>query len=137
MPTLISSRLSRRRFALSLAALPLLAGAAAVGALVGAAVPARAESFLTAIADLPLAPGLDELAGQGLVYDKPGGRIVEAYAAGQTSAPAVRAFYAETLPQLGWEALGETAWRREGERLDLAVLSETGTILVRFTLRPE
>lgn len=106
----------------------------------GAIRPAAAESFLTAIADLPLAPGLSELSDQGLVFDKPGGRIVEAYAAGQTSAAAVRSFYAETLPQLGWQALGagsEGAWRREGERLDLAVLSETGTILVRFTLRPE
>ena len=49
----------------------------------------------------------------------------------------MRGFYAETLPQLGWQAVGEGAWRREGERLDLAVLSETGTVLVRFTLRPE
>lgn len=127
MPTL-------RRPWLALALLPLLLG---LGATTGTVRPAAAESFLTAIADLPLAPGLAELTDQGLVFDKPGGRIVEAYAAGQTSSSAVRGFYAETLPQLGWQSAGEGSWRREGERLDLAVLSETGTILVRFTLRPE
>ncbi len=122
-------RFTKRLFALLVVALPVLSA--------GVSGAARAETFLTAIADLPLAPGLNELSGQGLVFDKPGGRIVEAYAAGQTAAAAVKVFYGETLPQLGWQPLGGESWRREGERLDVTVLSETGTILVRFTLRPE
>ena len=45
-----------------------------------AASAARAEAFLSAYEDLPLAPGLTEAQGSGLAFDSPSGRIVEAYA---------------------------------------------------------
>jgi len=109
-------------------ALALLAGPAASGA--------RAEGFLTAIPDLPLAPGLVELTDRGVIFDKPGGRIVEAYAQGGIAGAAVRRFYGDTLPQLGWQALSADSYLREGEQLDVAILTESGGTLVRFTLRP-
>lgn len=116
-----------------LLALVLFAGASGGGA--------KAGQFLEAIEDLPLMPGLAELTDRGLAFDKPGGRIVEAYAQGAVTAAAVRAFYGATLPQLGWQALSRESFLREGEQLDVTVLSEAadgsgGGTLVRITLRP-
>ncbi len=102
---------------------------------------ARAAGFLEAIEDLPLMPGLEELVDRGLAFDKPGGRIVEAYAQGPVTARAVQGFYGDTLPQLGWQPLSAESFLREGEQLDVTVLTEAadgqgGGTLVRFTLRP-
>lgn len=113
-------------------ALALLAGLSGGGA--------RAEGFLGAIPDLPLMAGLTELTQRGVVFDQAGGRIVEAYAEGPVAAAAVRRFYGETLPQLGWQALGSGAdgdsYGREDERLEVVILGESGGTLVRFTLKP-
>lgn len=98
---------------------------------------AAAEAFLQAIPDLPLMEGLSELQNEGLVFDKPDGRIIEAYARGQVQSEAVLRFYEQTLPQLGWQAIEPQAWRREGERLDIAVTQEAPYTLVRFVLKPE
>ena len=53
----------------------------------------------------------------GVVFDSPGGRIVDAYATGDVSQSAVRDFYAATLPQLGWRALSVGVYQRENEIL--------------------
>jgi hypothetical protein len=102
---------------------------------------ARAQNvgFVADVEDLPLMPGLSEIAGAGLVFDKPEGRIVEAYARGSLTPEAVLAFYRRSLPQLGWVAAGSAAYHREGERLDLEVLGQdtAGTVVVRFSLSPE
>lgn len=102
---------------------------------------ARAQDagFIAGVEDLPLMPGLKEIVGAGLVFDKPEGRIVEAYASGSLSAEAVLAFYGRSLPELGWKAASSAAYHREGERLDLEVLGRdaSGTLVVRFSLSPE
>jgi len=98
---------------------------------------ARADGFLRAPADLPLAPGLVEVGDAGVAFDSPGGRVVEAYAAGDVAAATVRDFYARTLPQLGWQPAGDDAWRREGERLTLELIPGDGALTVRFYLAPE
>jgi hypothetical protein len=46
------------------------------------------------------------------------------------------AFYARTLPQLGWKATGASNWVREGERLRLAVIVKKDTLTVQFSLTP-
>lgn len=100
----------------------------------------RAEghaAYLAAVADLPLMPGLAELPGAGLVFDQPSGRIVEAYAQGAVSRAAVRAFYLDTLPNLGWRAKAETLFQREGEELRLDISGDDGALVVRFTLQPQ
>ena len=101
---------------------------------------ARAEghgAYLAAVADLPLMPGLAEVPGAGLVFDQPSGRIVEAYAQGAVSRAAVRAFYLDTLPNLGWRAKAEALFQREGEELRLDISSANGALVVRFTLQPQ
>jgi hypothetical protein len=101
---------------------------------------ARAEghaAYLAAVADLPLMPGLAEVPGVGLVFDQPSGRIVEAYAQGAVSRAAVRAFYLDTLPNLGWRAKAEALFQREGEELRLDISGDDGALIVRFTLQPQ
>ncbi|MBI2239227.1 MAG: hypothetical protein HYU59_00330 [Magnetospirillum gryphiswaldense] len=98
---------------------------------------ARAQGFLTAYEDLPLAPGLTEVAGSGLSFDTPGGRIVEAYARGAGKAADILAFYAATLPQLGWTKAGPAEFRRDDETLKLAIETQGRDVVVHFTIAPE
>ena len=104
--------------------------------------PAAAQSgFVAEVADLPLMPGLSEVEGAGVVFDKPSGRIVEAYAQGAVTREAVLRFYRDTLPQLGWHETGAASFRREGERLALEFIESKeqggGPLTLRFVLKPE
>ncbi len=102
-----------------------------------AAAPAWAEGFLSAYEDLPVAPGLTEVAGSGVSFDSPGGRIVEAFAQGQVKAAEVLKFYAATLPQLGWTRETDTLYRREAEVLRLDPVTQGKGVTVRFAVSPE
>ena len=100
---------------------------------------ARAQDggFVSEIPDLPLMPGLTELADAGIAFDKPSGRIVEAYARGAVERAAVLAFYRESLPQLGWSPDGERRFAREGETLLIEVIDDAAPLTLRFSLRPQ
>src|SRR5689334_6805677 len=69
------------------------------------AKPAEPQ-FVAGIGDLPLMPGLSPVPEQDVVFDKPAGRIVQAVARGPVKPADVSRFYAETVPQLGWRAVG-------------------------------
>lgn len=110
-------------------------------ALAPAMAPVLAQNtvtFISTIEDLPLMPGLVEEAG-GMVFDSPGGRIVEAFATGEVSQGAVRDFYGETLPQLGWRPLGVGVYQREREILKVEFPGGPGAappLTVGFSLSP-
>ncbi|MGQ0663416.1 MAG: hypothetical protein ACT4P2_07480 [Pseudomonadota bacterium] len=99
---------------------------------------AAGDGFFAALEDLPVMPGLVELAERGVVFDAPEGRIVEVYAEGTVGREDVLGFYASTLPQLGWRPAGPSDFRREGERLILEFPAggAAGRLLVRFYLAP-
>ncbi|NQU56600.1 MAG: hypothetical protein HQ513_05140 [Rhodospirillales bacterium] len=105
---------------------------------------AAAESqFLSAIEDLPLMTGLNEVDGGVMVFDSPAGRIVEALTMGAVSKDAVLRYYRQTLPQLGWLERPPGQFSREGEMLKLEfpqtqAISGSGSplISVRFMLSP-
>ncbi|GIK97513.1 MAG: hypothetical protein BroJett029_17220 [Alphaproteobacteria bacterium] len=120
-----------RRAAQALALSAPLVLAIAAGPVLGEA------AFLTGVEDLPLMPGLSEVAGAATVFDAPQGRIVESFASGHVSAEDVLAFYGQTLPQLGWHAAGPREYRREGEKLTLEVTPGATETTVRFTLAPQ
>lgn len=103
------------------------------------AVPraAPADTFVAGTEDVPLIAGLEPVKGSSVVFDKPQGRIVEAQARGPLSRRKVAAFYAATLPQLGWSAAGRNAWQREGEVLRLDFSGRDGHLTVDFTLSPQ
>ncbi len=95
-----------------------------------------AERFTSIIDDLPLMAGLTEV-GDGVSFATDEGRIAEVTAQGQVTRKAVLAFYARTLPQLGWMALGKGRYVREGETLELMIRkTKVGTVSVRFALAP-
>ncbi len=131
---MVSFRCSRR-FAVLFAALlwiglGLPAGAQDSGA-------QDSDGFVGGVADLPLMPGLAEMPDRGLIFDKPGGRIVEAYAAGAVAPGAVASFYDTTLPQLGWQRDRSGGYLREGERLELTLTEAAGLVTVQFRLFPQ
>jgi len=99
------------------------------------------DGYVAGIPDLPLMPGLKTLPDSGLVFDKPGGRIVEAFAisesGGSMSEQSVIAFYDETLPQLGWRRETAGAYLREGERLEVDTSRDARGITVHFRLFPQ
>jgi hypothetical protein len=103
------------------------------------------DRFVAGINDLPLMAGLAPVAGQNVVFDAPGGRVVEAWAAGSVTREAVLSFYGSTLPQLGWTVAAPDLFRREGETLRLefppgapqgAASAASGALLIRFYLSP-
>lgn len=108
-----------------------------IGLLWGAAsTPVRADAFVDGFEDLPLMPGLANVPAASVSFDAAVGRIVVAFAEGRVGTPAVRAFYAETLPQLGWSPDGVGRWTREGEVLTVDTVVESDGLVVRFELAP-
>ncbi len=95
------------------------------------------ERYVPGFEGLPLMAGLEVEPGSAMVFDKPGGRIVEAAANGAVPEARIRSWYAEALPQLGWQRGGEGLSRREGEVLSLAVTAEGAGARVAFRLNPQ
>ena len=103
----------------------------------GLKAQAPGAGFLATIEDLPLMPGFVEALDEGMVFESPSGRIAEAFATGAATRDGVLAFYADTLPQLGWTREGPGRFRRENEILELEITGESGSPLtVRFALAP-
>ncbi|MCC7017574.1 MAG: hypothetical protein IT564_10280 [Rhodospirillales bacterium] len=98
--------------------------------------PDEEAVFLSVIEDIPLMPGLVEDETRAIVFDAAQGRLAETYARGRLAVEAVREFYGETLPALGWRADGETRWVREGEALTLEIQEGPDGIDARFSLSP-
>ena len=111
--------------------------AAALLLVLAGIAPATATDFLSGVEDLPLAPGLREVTHAGMVFDTPGGRIVEAYAVGSGNADDFLGFYRRTLPQLGWRRLDGDRYAREGERLVIEVSRRDAALTVQFRITPE
>lgn len=91
--------------------------------------PALAEAaYFAAIEDLPLPPGFTERASAGEGFAGDSGRIVLVSAEGALAPVAVRDFYYDTLPQLGWSVSPQTdgalVFQRGREQLNFTV--ETG-----------
>jgi hypothetical protein len=105
--------------------------------------PAGAQSFVAqpfayvpGTGDIPLMPGLAMVPNSGMVFEAPGGRLVEAFARGQHTPSEVLAFYGATLPQMGWTAATPGSFHREGETLDLEFIGQAPNLTVRFSLAP-
>ena len=74
-----------------------------------------ASKFVPGINDLPLMPGLTLWSETPMVFDTPGGRIIEVFAIGKVPLTRIRYFYRETLPQLGWQLKNKHALQRHSE----------------------
>ncbi|MBM3518786.1 MAG: hypothetical protein FJX56_13170 [Alphaproteobacteria bacterium] len=102
----------------------------------GAAL-AQEAAFVGGTEDVPLMPGLADLPDRLVVFDAPGGRIVEAFATGAVGRAELRRFYDEALAALGWRAARPFVWTRAAETLTIDVPEETdGKAAVRFSIHP-
>ncbi|MBL8700933.1 MAG: hypothetical protein JNK67_21335 [Alphaproteobacteria bacterium] len=102
----------------------------------GCAAGEAQGDFLAGLEDLPLMPGLSEAPSGRTTFETPDGRIVERNAAGSVTRAAVLRFYAETLPQLGWQPAGEGQFTRGSERLRLDFAGGAEPLVVRFLITP-
>lgn len=93
-------------------------------------VMAAASEFSSVIEDLPLMPGMQEMKDRAVVFDKPGGRILETTTT--TATADVSNFYANALPPLGWRTAGNNAYIRNGELLTITVEKNS----VQFKITP-
>lgn len=82
-------------------------------------------------------PGLIERSDATLVFDKPGGRVIESVAEMQSlSDDQVRQYYASSLPQFGWEMAGQDIFIRQNEALELAFENDSGHEILRIMVSP-
>lgn len=94
------------------------------------AAPAVADTlYFAAIEDLPMPPGFVERE-PGSSFDSAQGRLVLAFADGQLPGLAVRDFYYDALPQLGWSISpqpdGALVFQRGREQLSFTVEQREG-----------
>lgn len=96
---------------------------------------AKAEQqFFETLYDVPVMQGLTEIPDMAMVFDKPNGRISQAGALMKgVSQESVKAFYTQTLPQLGWKINQSGIYTREGEKL---TISFEGTEMVKLLVEP-
>ena len=99
---------------------------------------AAAGTFLAGIEDVPVPPGFTENQAASMVFDSPSGRIIEAEATGNSlSREQVAAFYAQTLPQLGWTRISDTEFRSDSETLKITFeQSKKPLLAVHYNLTP-
>lgn len=128
------------RLAVAALAAALAACAAPTPGPAPAAAPAvPAEGYFAGIDDLPLAPGLVERPGERTSFETVAGRIEARGAAGRASREAVALFYAQALPQLGWQPQADGTYARGGERLGLEFSNppeDAATLLLRILITP-
>lgn len=105
----------------------------AAAAACASAPAAHATQFLTAIDDVPLPQGLTEKP-EPLIFESDQGRVVRTSAEGNIVGDRISAFYAETLPALGWKPVQEpdgVVYAREDERLTIRIREPANNAPVR------
>jgi hypothetical protein len=121
--------------------IPLLLAALVIAAGVFAWTTAQAQAakpvaYVAGLEDVPLMAGLSPTRTNDVAFDSPLGRIVIVNTQGTVERGGVLAFYAASMAELGWDRIGDAAFRREGELLRLEFGEHGHLITVRFTLSP-
>jgi hypothetical protein len=100
-------------------------------------VQAEGSRFFTELADIPVMPGLFELVDETMIFDKAEGRVVESAAASETkNSNEIKAFYNQTLPQMGWVRVREGVFQRGAEQLHLTIETRGNLRILRLSLTP-
>ena len=93
--------------------------------------------FFSSLQDIPLMPGMEELDGHAVSFDKPGGRISESFALiHDLKQGDVLRFYHATLPQLGWGRVSEYRFFRQSETLEIYFGKIEGRAIIRIMIGP-
>ena len=104
-------------------------------AFAGLSFAADQSRFSTVVDDLPLMDRMVE-ADDGMTFTTPAGRIANVETIVPSSRKEVLAFYAATLPQLGWTKTAEATFVREGEMLNVTFESNGSDLNVHFAISP-
>ena len=98
----------------------------------------RAAPFLTSLDDIPLMTGLTEQVNEGVAFETPAGRIIDAEVRGpHGDLGTILSFYDATLASLGWQMLGHGRYLREGEVLQITPSRFASGVRVDFSLTPQ
>ena len=93
--------------------------------------------FFSALQDIPLMSGMEELADHAVSFDKPSGRISESFALiHDLKQGDVLRFYHATLPQLGWGRVSEYQFFRKDETLDVSFGEIEGQPIIKIMIDP-
>jgi hypothetical protein len=108
---------------------------------VGFAPSAKAQdeafSFFQTINDVPVMPGLLELDEDAVIFDKAEGRIAKGSAVGKyVEIEDIHRFYAQTLPQLGWQQKNPGYYVRDDEYLKMSLKKNQSFNFVHFSVGP-
>ncbi len=105
--------------------------------LMNSPVFAGEAQYSTLIDDLPLMQGMVENQDKSLVFEKPTGRIIEAFAVINAKKDAITTFYKKNLPALGWKHQSELNFSRDGEQLTIFIKKSDKQHEIRFLLKPK
>lgn len=95
------------------------------------------DRFFSALYDVPVLNNLEELPELSYSYDKEGGSIahVAAVIDGDNALFIYKA-YERSLPQFGWNKIGEKSYYRDGEILTISHELIDKSLIFYFTLQP-
>jgi len=93
------------------------------------------------IVGVPIMPGLQEAEDETIVFDKPGGRIMEARLEGDVTSDDVQAWYQIALEANGWrvDSVADSkvpVFWRDGEILQLFIMVHDQGVDVHLSLAP-
>ena len=95
------------------------------------------QSYFSALPDVPMMSGMEEVEDQTFVFDKAEGKVVEtAGFLAESSPEELEKFYREALGQLGWKPFKTGVFVRDHEMLSLRVTKVGNGELVKFQLAP-
>lgn len=93
--------------------------------------------FFEALPDIPVMPGFQDMTQSILVFDKPGGQVVEASAwSTHVSADEVIGYYDQALSPLGWVRSGTGVYGRGGDVLRLEITKMAAGTILKVTVMP-
>ena len=104
-------------------------------------VTGRAFDYIDGFDAVPVMDGMAQTDDGSLIFDKPGGRILEATIIGPVDHLSAMRFYDQTLRSLGWSPVGPAAtgkaqYAREDEALQIEQLDANGDTTLIFRLNP-
>ncbi len=93
--------------------------------------------FFSSLNDVPLMQGMEEVESRAISFDKPGGRISEAYAViYDLKKIDILYFYQQTLPQLGWGQVSASKFFRQNEVIEFSFENVDGRNIVKVMIGP-
>lgn len=104
----------------------------------GTAGVASTTQFFQGLPDIPVAAGVRPLPEGAIVFEKPGGRIVQLICTIDTpnSETEILDFYRQALPAFGWVPRSTHSYNRDGETLSFVFRTENRQTYMDISVSP-